>query len=196
MEENHEKRRYFVELDILNTIDGKSYRFSDYFLKTSHNDKLCLPQGYANKWRHNVTVYLVCAVKNQRRWFQYLIQSIEELIERTNDHNLHLIAVDFHSTDADLKSYLQRSKLNYTLLQMEGNFSKVKGLNEGVRQIPRNDSIIFVMDLHLQVPDHLFDQARKVGYLLLFSSSHICTWEGGKIPSSPFHCPPSSCTFC
>ena len=170
VEENSEKRRYFVELDLQNTIDGRSYRFSDYFLKTTHNsNKLCLPQGYSNQWRHNVTIYLVCAVKNQRQWFQYLIQSIEQMIERINEQYLHLIVVDFHSSDADLKAYLQGSKLNYTFLQMEGNFSKVKALNEGVRHIPRNNSIVFVMDLHLQIPDHIFDQARKVGFYHLSS---------------------------
>ena len=101
-------------------------------------------------------------MKNQRLWFQYLIESLEELIARTSDKNLHLITVDFYSTDADLRAYLARSKLNYTFLQMKGNFSKVTGLNEGVRHIPDNDSIVFVMDLQLKIPDHIFDQARKV----------------------------------
>ena len=189
VEENHEKRRYFVEIDLKNTIDGKLYRFGDYFLKTTDNKKFCLPEGYASKWRHKVPIYLVCTVKNQGLWFQYLIQSIEELIKRTNDRNLHLIVVDFHSTDADLKGYLQRSKLNYTFLQMKGNFSKVKGLNEGVRHIPTNDSIVFVMDLHLQIPDHIFDQARKVGKDVFVQLSTLwCRIEGGITSRSYYIC--------
>ena len=70
--------------------------------------------------------------------------------------------VDFHSQDSDVKKMLQESKLNFTVLQMTGNFSKVRALNEGVRRVPDNNSLIFIMDLQLQLPDHIFDQSRKV----------------------------------
>lgn len=163
VEENMERKRYFVELDLENKQDGKLYRFSDYFLKPSEDSsRLCLPDKYAGKWQNKVTIYLICAVKNQRNWFRYLIQSIKNVIERTNDGNLHLIAVDFYSTDADIEGYLKRSKLQYTFVQLKGNFSKVIALNEGVKHVPDNNSIVFVIDLQLVIPDHIFDQARKV----------------------------------
>eukprot|EP00795_Rhopilema_esculentum_P015639 gene15639-6923_t len=160
VEENHDKKRYLVELDLKSKVDGKIYRFSDYFLRPDNSRGLCLPEGYS-QWNHQAKIYLICVVKNQRQWFQYLIQSLEDLIKRTGDRNLHLVTVDFYSTDGDLQSLLKNSKLNYTFLQLTGKFSKVVGLNEGVRHIPRNDSIVFVMDLQLQIPDHIFDQARK-----------------------------------
>eukprot|EP00795_Rhopilema_esculentum_P015640 gene15640-6924_t len=160
VEENHDKKRYLVELDLKSKVDGKIYRFSDYFLRPDKSRRLCLPEGYS-QWNHQAKIYLICVVKNQRQWFQYLIKSLEDLIKRTGDRNLHLVTVDFHSTDGDLQSLLKNSKLNYTFLQLTGKFSKVVGLNEGVRHIHRNDSIVFIMDLNLQIPDHIFDQARK-----------------------------------
>ena len=179
MEENDEGlhgKRYFVELDLKNAKDGKNYRFSDYFLRRKEDRKLCIPEGY--NWRSDVMIYLICAVKNQRQWFHYLIDSIEKIIERTKDQHLHLVVVDFHSQDSDVKKILQESKLNYTFLQMTGNFSKVRALNEGVRRVPDNNSLIFIMDLQLQLPDHIFDQSRKVSgnlYCLGYFTGHIQT---------------------
>ena len=164
MEQNHEEshgKRYFVELDLQDKIDNKIYRFSDYFHKPSLEKKLCLPEIY-QKWNTDAKVYLICAVKNQRQWIKYLIHSLEDLIQRTNDRKLHLIIADFYSQDIDVKKLLERSKLNFTFFNMEGNFSKVTALNQGVARIPDKDSIVFVMDLQLQIPDHIFDQTRKV----------------------------------
>ncbi len=105
---------------------------------------------------------MVCAVKDQRPWVQYLIKSLEDLVQRTGDEKLHLIVVDFYSTDVDVEKLLKKSKLSFSFLQMPGNFSKVRALNKAVEMIPGDDGIVFVMDLQLQIPDHIFDQSRKV----------------------------------
>ena len=63
---------------------------------------------------------------------------------------------------------LQSSNLKTTYLnpvKTDGwlpKFNKVKALNYGIKHVTNKNSIMFVMDLHLQIPLNMFDRIRKV----------------------------------
>ena len=86
-----------------------------------------------------------------------------------------MIVVDYNSTDGNYSEILARSKLKYTyfnpiLDDEDGNntvngtvkFSKVKALNYGLNLVDDENSIAFIMDMHLQFPLNIFDRIRKV----------------------------------
>ena len=85
-----------------------------------------------------------------------------ELVQATNEKHIHLIMIDFNSTDAILEDILKNAIFPYTLLKQSGLFSKVKGLNLAVNSIKEDDALVFIFDLHLQFPNYLFDYIRKV----------------------------------
>ena len=162
VEENKEKnkgKRYFVELDITDKESKTKYRIGNYVYKPSKDDALCFPKGYV--WQTNIKVYLLTPLRNQFKWLQYHVENLQYIIKTVQDNNLHLIVVDFNSTDGNITKLLESSYLNYTLINMGEPFNKVIGLNKGASGV-NNDSIVFVLDLHLEMPLHLFDQVRKV----------------------------------
>ena len=165
MEENKEKnkgKRYFVELDITDKESKTKYRIGNYVYKPSKDDPLCFPKGYV--WQTNIKVYLLTPLRNQFKWLQYHVENLQYIIKTVHANNLHLIVVDFNSTDGNITKLLESSCLNYTLINMGEPFNKVIGLNKGASGV-NNDSIVFVLDLHLEMPLHLLDQVRKVSWI-------------------------------
>ena len=95
---------------------------------------------------------------------------------------LHLI--DYNSKDGDYEQILKKSNLRYKyynapmesskgkaleeIITTKGNvsapvrFNKVKMLNYGIKKVQNKNSIIFILDLHLQLPPNMFDRMRKV----------------------------------
>lgn len=161
IEENKEDKhgkRYFVELDLKHKTQPYIYRSSEWiFFK--NNGELCKPKGY--QWEPHEKIYLLTPVKNQRRWIQYLIESINHIVKVTGEKQIHLIMVDFNSTDAILENILKEANFPYTLLKRPGKFCKVRGLNVAVKSISEEDALMFIMDLHLQIPLFIFDYIRK-----------------------------------
>ncbi|XP_065659547.1 uncharacterized protein LOC100206109 [Hydra vulgaris] len=159
IEENKEEilgKRYFVEVDVINS--GSTYRSSGWFFKYK-NGSVCKPSGYV--WRSNEKIYLLTPVKNQSRWFKFLVDSLNHIITTTGEKSLHLIVVDYESNDGNVSEILTSTKFPYTLLLKKGNFSKVKGLNAAVKSIIEDDALMFVLDLQIQIPLFLFDSIRK-----------------------------------
>ena len=76
--------------------------------------------------------------------------------------------MDYNSTDGNYEEILRKSNLKYTYVnpiakeKRNIKFNKVKALNYGIKHVKNNDSIVFVLDLHLQLPLHVFDRIRKV----------------------------------
>lgn len=74
-----------------------------------------------------------------------------------------LILVDCGSTDGNYETILKGSGLDHDYLWLDQEeFSKVKALNHGLNHIKDNNSIAFILDLHLQLPVNMFDRIRKV----------------------------------
>ena len=98
---------------------------------------------------------------------------------------LHLI--DYNSIDGDYEQILKKSKLKYKyynppkenskeqaleeISTTKANasapvrFNKVKMLNYGIEKVQNKNSIIFILDLHLQLPPNMFDRMRKVFHM-------------------------------
>ena len=90
-----------------------------------------------------------------------------------------LNVIDFNSTDGNYKQILKSSKLKFKYYnplkdsdKLTGNstkFNKVKMLNYGIKKVKNENSIIFILDLHLQLPLNIFDRIRKVKYFSFHS---------------------------
>ena len=167
VEENRENlkgKRYFLEIDVVNITSKEKLRISNYVYKPSKDEPLCSPKDY--RWDKSVKIYLLTPVRNQFKWIRYHLENINHIIRTVNDNNLHLIVMDFNSTDGNITELLKNSNINYTLINMDGPFNKVVALNKAASGID-DESIVFVLDLHLEIPLHLFDQVRKVSKINL-----------------------------
>ena len=66
-------------------------------------------------------------------------------------------------------------------------FSKVRALNYGIKHVGSSNSIVFILDLHLQLPLNMFDRIRKVRIQKLVNKA----WHPSKCLdpiSVHFHC--------
>lgn len=157
---DYKKTYYFLELDVKGA-DNNTFRTS-HFVKLLPDGDICFMTDY--KWKPGVTINLLTPLKNQKPWFQFTIRMLEELITKNKEVNVNWIVVDY-SSNTDHEKLLNRSKLkyHYTNCGLKGEqFSKVKALNHGIRQVKDDASIIFVLDLHLQLPTNIFDRIRKL----------------------------------
>ena len=88
-----------------------------------------------------------------------------------------LNVIDFNSTDGNYEQILKSSKLKFKYYnplkdsdKPNGNstkFNKVKMLNYGIKKVKNENSVIFILDLHLQLPLNIFDRIRKVNIFSL-----------------------------
>ncbi|XP_048583004.1 N-acetyl-beta-glucosaminyl-glycoprotein 4-beta-N-acetylgalactosaminyltransferase 1 isoform X2 [Nematostella vectensis] len=144
--------RYFVELLFKENASGKIVRFSEYVYQ-QESGELCYPEGFV--WNRKAMVnLLVISGRNQAKWVYHFINNIQEIYKQTGDENINVIIVDFLSPNADLKAALEESSLpNYSLLENISGFQKSLGIQQAVNHgVTDQDSIVVVMDLHLQVP--------------------------------------------
>ena len=51
---------------------------------------------------------------------------------------------------------------SYTIIKKTGKFYKTLAIDEASKSITDNNSIVFLSDLHMDVPNNLFDSVRKV----------------------------------
>lgn len=72
--------------------------------------------------------------------------------------------IDFNSTDGDVAAMLNSYSVPHLYVRVDTNssFNKVKSLNIGLSHVTDDESIVFVLDLHLQLPLNIFDRVRKV----------------------------------
>lgn len=64
-------------------------------------------------------------------------------------------------------SYLRRTCLNMnsffiSVIHKKGHFYKTAAINEAAASVKKNNSIIFLLDLHLDLPVNLIQTVRKV----------------------------------
>ncbi|XP_034542537.1 beta-1,4-N-acetylgalactosaminyltransferase 3 [Notolabrus celidotus] len=167
--------RYLLELE-LRDANGQLLRLSHYIYTLIRQDRqrrdnfnfhrpkpqlvLCNPVGF--RWNPVATVHFIVPVKNQARWVKQLISDMEQLFIETGDHNFNLIIADYNSTDMDVKTALQKSKLiRYQYVKLSGNFERSAGLQAGINLIKDNHSIVFLCDLHIHFPSFIIDTIRK-----------------------------------
>uniref|UniRef100_A0A7M5XCJ4 Hexosyltransferase n=1 Tax=Clytia hemisphaerica TaxID=252671 RepID=A0A7M5XCJ4_9CNID len=168
----NDKTHYFIELDVRKKSDSskKIYRASHFMQPTDEGD-LCFMKEW-NTGKKDVEVNLLTPIKNQKSWLNYMILMLEEIMEQTKETNVILNLIDYNSTDGNYEQILKSSKLKYKYLNPVRDtdkldkepvkFNKVKALNYGIKHVENENSIIFILDLHLQLPLNIFDRIKKM----------------------------------
>ena len=111
LEKHTKDQRFFIELEVFDNADNKTWRVAEHVVQKSSSSKLCYLAS--SPWQHDVTVYVIVTVKNQGVWIRHFIDNIVDIQDATNDQNIHPIIVDFGSRDSDIDTYLKRSHLKH-----------------------------------------------------------------------------------
>ena len=154
--------RYSVDLELGLPYTEKSYRFSEHVYQKKGKNSLCLPNGI--EWNRNATVYIILPVKDQGRWVYHFINDLTVASLLTGDKNFHVIVADFESQDIDLAKAFDTALLRgrHTIINLTGKFYKTLALNKAVEQVPSAHDLLFLFDLHIDVPVDILDSVRKV----------------------------------
>ena len=154
--------RYSVDLELGLPHTEKSYRFSEHVYQKKGTNSLCLPKGI--EWNRNATVYIILPVKDQGRWVYHFINDLTVASLLTGDKNFHVIVADFESQDIDLAKAFDTALLRsrHTIINLTGKFYKTLALNKAVEQVPSAHDLLFLFDLHIDVPVDILDSVRKV----------------------------------
>ena len=163
--------RYFVDLDL--GVDGtnESFRLSEHVYEERISHRLCFPNGM--DWKSNATVYFILPVKDQGRWVYHFINELTVASSLTGDTNFHVIVADFESQDIDLAKAFNTSLLRnrHRIVPLKGKFYKTLALNKAVERVPGERDLLFLFDLHIDVPIDIMDSVRKVSWRL-FRMNH------------------------
>ena len=154
----------------------KSFRLSEHVYLKKGSDKLCFPKGF--NWNSEATVYFILPVKDQGRWVYHFINELTVASLFSGDTNFHVIVADFESQDIDMAKAFNTSlfRSRHTIVNMTGKFYKTLALNEAVARVPSEHDLLFLFDLHIDVPVDIMDSVRKVSdcYLMdLFSTPSV-----------------------
>lgn len=165
MEENHDPEkgdRYLVELELKEISSRRSLRFSEYVYRLKESGAFCIPVGVA--WNKRAVVNILLATgNNQGRWTLHFLDHMSRIHNKTMDFNFNVIIAEFDGIDVDLKEALRKSGIpQYRHIRLRGRFEKAKGLQLAASTVTNPNSIVFVMDLHLDIPYHFLDDVRKV----------------------------------
>jgi len=154
--------RFLLELQLGLHSSNQSFRLSEYVYIPNGTNKLCFPEGM--EWQRNATVYFVLPVKNQGKWVHHFVSQLANMSLETGDLNFHVIIIDFESQDIDINEVFSVWPLRerYTLIKMIGPFYKTLALQKGVQAVPNDHDIVFLFDLHIDVPIGILDSVRKV----------------------------------
>ena len=163
--------RYSVELELGLRHTNKSYRFSEHVYQKKGSGSLCLPEGI--KWNSNATVYIILPVKDQGHWVYHFINELTVASLLTGDKNFHVIVADFESQDINLTKAFNTTLLRrrHTLINLTGKFYKTLALNTAVERVPSAHDLLFLFDLHIDVPFDILDSVRKVSLFKLVGAS-------------------------
>lgn len=154
-------KRFFLDLKLRDCTANKSVGFSEYIFEPFQSNQLYYPTNF--QWRKNAPVYLVVTAKNLGRWLHHFIKNMEAILKETGDPNLHFVICDYNSTDINLDEVLQKSALrNYAVLRKRGDYSRTASFNDAISLVKDPQSIIFLLDLHLDIASSLIDDVRKV----------------------------------
>ena len=161
--------RYLIEAEMRDVTNNKSVMLSEYVFMPKGTKELYYPKEF--QWNRTAPVYLVVTAKNLGRWLHHFIKNAESILAETNDPNLHVVIFDYDSSDINLEDVLRQSSLtNFTLLRQSGAYSRTRSFTEAINLVKDPRSIIFMMDLHLDIASPFINNIRKVS---CFTSSYI-----------------------
>ncbi|XP_015747107.1 PREDICTED: N-acetyl-beta-glucosaminyl-glycoprotein 4-beta-N-acetylgalactosaminyltransferase 1-like isoform X2 [Acropora digitifera] len=153
--------RYLVDLELGIKHKGASYRFSEHVYQKKGSSRLCSPNGLT--WNKAAIVYFILPVKDQGEWVYHFINEITAASLLTKDENFHIIVVDFESQDISISQAFDTDLLRnrHTIINMTGKFYKTLALNKAVEHVPSEHDLLFLFDLHIDVPADIMDSIRK-----------------------------------
>lgn len=155
--------RFLLELQLaLRARTNTSLRLSKYVFMKKGSNELCFPEGY--QWRRNANIYFILPVKNQGGWVRHFITEVTRLYNQTRDEHFFVIIIDFNSDDVNVEGMLNSSSIHQkiTLIKKSGPFHKTLAIQEAASRVPSPRDIVFLFDLHIDVPLDLLDSIRKV----------------------------------
>ena len=151
-----------LELGLMHDPLNRSIRFAQHVYQRNGSDILCHPEGM--NWNSSATVYFIVAVKDQGLWVQHFIKQLTIASLLTGDTNFHVIIADFQSKDINMSEAFSTSLLRsrHTIINLMGKFYRTLALNKAAEAVPNAHDILFVFDLHIDVPADIMDSVRKV----------------------------------
>ena len=154
--------RFLLEFLVNVTGQDRPLMLSEHVFRPKDTDSLCYPKEF--QWKRNAKVALVITFRNQGRWMLHFLNNLEEIYTITGDENVQLVIFDYNSSDINLKHELALRKLPpYTVISEQAeHYSRTKSFNRAVEQVHDPQTIVFTLDLHLDLPTTLFDDIRKV----------------------------------
>ena len=154
--------RFLLNLELGLESTNQSYRLSEHVYLKKGYDNLCLPEGL--NWNISATVHFILPVKDQGNWVHHFITQLNEASLLTGDTNFHVIVVDFESKDIDISKAFSTSLLRdrHTIVSLNGKFYKTLALNKAAELVPNAHDIIFLFDLHIDVPADILNSVRMV----------------------------------
>ena len=160
--------RFLLNLELGLDNTNQSFRLSEHVFQEKGNDTLCLPEGM--NWNNSATVYFILPVKDQGNWVHHFINQLTDTSLLTGDTNFHVIIVDFESKDIDMAKAFNTAllKSRHSVVSLPGKFHKTFALNVATELVPNEHDIIFLFDMHIDVPVDIMDSVRMV------SNSSIC----------------------
>ena len=156
--------RFSVDLELGLNDNSQSFRLSEHVFHKNLSDRLCFPEGM--DWNFNATVYFILPVKDQGRWVYHFINELTVASLLTGDTNFYVIVVDFESQDINLEKAFDTSLLRtrHMIVTLQGKFYKTLALNKAVERVPSEHDILFLFDLHIDVPVDILNSVRKVSW--------------------------------
>ncbi|KAJ7360062.1 hypothetical protein OS493_019154 [Desmophyllum pertusum] len=152
--------RFLLNLELGLNSNNQSFRLSEHVYQKEGSGILCLPEGIT--WNNSATVYFILPVKDQGNWVHHFINQLTEASLSTGDTNFHVIIIDFESKDVDIGKVFNTSLLSrrHTIVSLTGKFYKTLALNQAAELVPNAHDIIFLFDLHIDVPTDIMDSVR------------------------------------
>lgn len=167
--------RFLLEFLVNVTGRDEPLMLSEHVFRPKDTDSLCYPKGL--QWKRNAKIALVITLRNQGRWMVHFLDNLEVMYTVTEDENVRLVIFDYNSSDINLERELALRKLPpYTVISEQAeHYSRTKSFNRAVEQVHDPETIVFTLDLHLDLPTTLFDDIRKVSDIWVWITSNAST---------------------
>ncbi|KAL9968816.1 hypothetical protein ACROYT_G020946 [Oculina patagonica] len=153
--------RFLLEFLVNITGRAEPVMLSESVFWPKDANTLCYPKGL--QWNRNAKIALVITLRNQGRWMVHFLNNLEEMYAVTKDENVSLLIFNYNSSDINLEHELALRKLpSYTVINHQAeHYSRTRSFNRAVEQVHDPHTIVFTLDLHLDLPNTLFDDIRK-----------------------------------
>eukprot|EP00794_Sanderia_malayensis_P014092 gene14092-15564_t len=162
-DKSNRRSRIFFESEIRHAVRKKTLTIASYFFENGRYLELCY--AYKYKWNPKALINIIITVHKQRQWLRYILSLIKKISLETNDEQLNVIVAEFAADETQPLNQVfietQLPRYQYITLQQQQHFVKLKGIQAGLDLVQDPQSIVLLMDLHIQIPNNFFELIRK-----------------------------------